>query len=220
MQNFIARFFLLELITRCRSWKKAIFGATIFLSVLSTGLTAYYGKFNAIVAETIESLRHSVRYAPHLNDDFYLWHTNFGCFSAGMITAFLYNWIHERKVDLKGSKLFRCAWNLHYPVLILLFSFSYIFLTFNFERPSWWMAVCATFYRNWWGVLVGVTILGYSAGMGGVVQEFLSCKMFQLLGRTVFAYYLIHATVLRVVVGQTMYPIHMSMSYAVSILSD
>lgn len=214
MQCFVVSLGILLLISQKYTWKKRILGSVALLPCLSLGYVTYVERFNAVHEGSNEVQRHSSRHDAYLDLAFTQWHTNFGCYLLGMITAFIYEWVKSSNADLKRLKLFTMAWKLHYPVLGLLFITSYTFQTFKFARPSWWMVVTAVCYRNLWGVLVGVTILGYKAGLGGTVRDFLTCKLFQLLGRTVFAFYVVHMIAVKIVVGQTMYPLHLSMSYA------
>lgn len=214
----MVRLFILLLISRNIKFKTKILVITLLLSYIYSSLVTYIGGFNAVHEAPSEVARHYARYDPYHQWVFYSFQANFGSYLIGMITAFIYVWSRENRYNLKQSRIFMLSWRLHYATVALLFATSYIFQTFDFEKPTWWIAVITPIFKNYWAVLTGITILGYDAGLGGVVRDFLSCKLFRLLGQVVFAYYLVHMIVVKIVVASTVYPLYLTTSYVVRIL--
>lgn len=118
-----------------------------------------------------------------------------------------------------------CLWHSVYPGLILLFSCSYFFNTFEFSRPALWIAAGASIHKNLWGILIGTVILGYNAGMGGFMKEFMRSDIWKVFGKTNYGFYLTHMTMLKFLVGNFHHPYFFSFAnlgvllLSVSILS-
>lgn len=218
MQLFVVRFFILALISRYPQLKKKIFAIALILTYLIPAYVTYVNNFHPIMSGDVEMLRQFFRSDSQFQKFHVPMHTNAGSYLIGMITAFIYHEIKERKYDVRQSKLFMSLWYLHYPILFVLLSTSYFYFTYNFEKPSIYLALYSAIYKNAWGILVGTTIIGYNAGMGGWMKEFLGCNFFKVFGRANYAFYLMHMTVLKFIVGNAIEPFYFSKSCLVSLV--
>lgn len=118
-----------------------------------------------------------------------------------MIAAFIYFKLQQDKVDLQKSRIFNILWNLVWPIFIILLSGSWVCSTFAFERPTIFTAICAALYKNLWGILLTIVLLGYNSRMGGHVKAYLDSSLNQLFGKANYGFYLTHMTVLKLMVG-------------------
>lgn len=212
MQLFIIRFILLAIISRYPDAKKKIFAAVVIVTYIIPTYVTYVNNFDPIVAGGVEGLRVFFRPVSQFSKFHIPFYTNGGSYLVGMITAFIYHEIQEKKLDVRQSKLFMAMWYSFYPLLFVLLSTSYFYFTYDFTKPSLLLAFYSAVYKNAWGILVSLTIIGYSAGMGGLMKAFLGCDFFRLFGRANYAFYLMHMTVLKFIVGNAIEPFYYSMS--------
>lgn len=112
----------------------------------------------------------------------------------------------------------------------------------NFEKPSIWLSLYASFYRNIWSTFGGFILLCMLVKMGckfriknanylivfillpltftflGFAYEIACLPIFQILGRISFQSYLWHVTVLRVLSGFYRQPVYLNEFYMASLL--
>lgn len=124
-----------------------------------------------------------------------------------MLTAFIYREVKDQNIDVKQYKLFNYLWKLTIPFILFgAFGAPYLFSSFNFEKPAFWISFYGAFHRSMWGLCLGVIILGYSSGMGGQWKAFFNASIFKPLGKINFGFYLTHLTMIKFILGDMHYP--------------
>lgn len=132
-------------------------------------------------------------------------------------------------------------WLLVLAILLILFS-GYIFIKFDFEKPSIWLALYAGVYKNLWilicagfvccmcfkvgckwsglfscsfGTLLILTLLCFPIFLAGLAYEFCSLSVFRPLARISFQAFLWHVFVLRIVAGSFRQPVYVNSFFLV-----
>lgn len=206
MQLFIIRFLILALLSRCPRLKRFLFGAIVILTYIVPTLVTYFNDFPAFMTGSAEVSRYFFRGFAQFEWYHIPFYTNLGSYSIGMITAFIYQDVKENKYNLATAKWFKTLWYLLYPVLLILLSSSYMIQTYEVERPSWGVAFYSAIFKNTWGLLIGITILGYQAQLRSYAKVLIGSKLCQGLGKLNYSYYIAHLTTTKFVFGNTMEP--------------
>ncbi|XP_063697963.1 nose resistant to fluoxetine protein 6-like [Culicoides brevitarsis] len=199
MQLFIMRFILLAIISRIPRRKSLIFSTSLFITFLIPGYIVYKYHLDGLYVGTIEAARYFYRHENSYKYFHIPFYANMGSYIFGMLTAFIY--------------LFMFLWRSVVPLIVFgIFGAPLIFLEYEFKKPSLWISIYGAFHRNMWGWMLGVIILGYSAGMGGQWKDFFNASVFRPLGKINFGFYLTHITIIKLMLGDMYEPHHMSFS--------
>ncbi|XP_063699368.1 nose resistant to fluoxetine protein 6-like [Culicoides brevitarsis] len=212
MQLFIMRFILLAIISRIPRRKSLIFSTSLFITFLIPGYIVYKYHLDGLYVGTVEAARYFYRHENSYKYFHIPFYASMGSYIFGMLTAFIYREVKDNNIDVKKSKLFMFLWNSVVPLILFgIFGAPYIFSTYEFQKPAWWITFYGAFHRNMWGWMLGVIILGYSAGMGGQWKDFFNASVFRPLGKINFGFYLTHITMIKLILGDMYEPHYMSL---------
>ncbi|XP_055921314.1 nose resistant to fluoxetine protein 6-like [Eupeodes corollae] len=200
---------LLIFMARFPKTKNYVLGFASIISFLCTGLVTYFLELDAAHQETPDSYRYLFwtngetiykGYAP-----FYM---NFGGFVFGTITALIFLKYKDEGLDMKGKKstLNRIV-VISLPLPFLMLLSGQIFYSFEFIKPSVWIAIYAGMFRNVWAIWCCSLVLLMAFKIGSIFYRFCSLRIFAPLGRLSFQVFLIHTIIIRCIVGCIRQPI-------------
>ncbi|XP_017960684.1 nose resistant to fluoxetine protein 6 isoform X1 [Drosophila navojoa] len=139
-------------------------------------------------------------------------YTNLGGYFMGFLCAQFYlkfRPLPEAKSSKSKWQLELGLWLLVLAILLILFS-GYIFIKFDFEKPSIWLALYAGVYKNLWILTCAGFVCCMCFKVGWLAYEFCSLSVFRPLARISFQAFLWHVFVLRVIAGSFRQPVYVN----------
>ncbi|XP_020815102.1 uncharacterized protein LOC110189393 isoform X2 [Drosophila serrata] len=190
---------------------KPIYITLMALAVAVPAILTYALKLDAVYHTTPETYR--FLFFRH-SDTFYqiypTFYANLSGYLFGFICGHLYLSQRSKATILRGQLKYKLAMWLLISAGLVILSSGYIFIYFDFAKPSIWLAVYAGLYKNLWVLICAGFVFLMSCKMGGIAYRFCTLPVFRPLARTSFQAYLWHVVVLRVVTGYFRQPSHVS----------
>uniref|UniRef100_A0A182N9Y4 Acyltransferase 3 domain-containing protein n=1 Tax=Anopheles dirus TaxID=7168 RepID=A0A182N9Y4_9DIPT len=217
-QIFIIALIVLVAIVKFPRAKIALLTFVIGAAYVVPAFFIYHQRLQGTFVVTLEAQRYILWY-----DKFYLQayiptHINFGNYMLGVLTGLIYHELRKRSVDLASSGVFRFVWYANFLVVPLSMLPSYVFYVNEFETPSVWMAIYFAVSKNFFGIGIGIMILGCVHGVSGVLQRVLNYPFFEPMGRLAYGAYLIHPFVMRYMFVSTRGPVYYSDTLTISLV--
>uniref|UniRef100_A0A336LZH1 CSON009110 protein n=1 Tax=Culicoides sonorensis TaxID=179676 RepID=A0A336LZH1_CULSO len=213
MQLFIMRFIFLAIISRFPKRKSIFFALAIIITFIIPAYIVHVHQLDGVYVGNVEAARYFFRHEIAYKSFHIPFHVSMGSYVFGMLTAFIYREVKDENIDVTKSGVFMFLWNMTVPMILFgIFGAPYIFSTFEFEKPSWWITIYGAIHRNMWGLLLGVIILGFNRGMGGQWKDFFNSSVFRPLGKINFGFYLTHITMIKLVLGDAYHPHFISLT--------
>ncbi|KAH8284829.1 hypothetical protein KR054_001604, partial [Drosophila jambulina] len=206
----------------------------ITLMALAVGVPAiltYALKLDAVYHINPETYRFLFfRHAETFYQMYPTFYTNLSGYLFGFICGHLYLSQRSKAAILRGQLRYELAMWLLVPAgLVILFS-GYIFIYYDFAKPSIWLAVYAGLYKNLWVLMCAGFVFFMCNKVGGksdklnflwywqpthqsptgIAYGFCTWPVLRPLARISFQAYLWHVVVLRVVTGYIRQPTHVS----------
>lgn len=138
--------------------------------------------------------------------------------------------------NLKGKWKFELGMWLLIPAALLVLFSGFIFIKYDFEKPSVWLAIYAGMIKNLWILICGgfVCCMCFKVGckwrrglpftisqfgsFPGIAYEFCSLSFFRPLARISYQAFLWHIFVIRLVAGYSRDPVYISQFFLVSFI--
>ncbi|KAH8236990.1 hypothetical protein KR038_001983 [Drosophila bunnanda] len=186
----------------------------ITLMALAVGVPAiltYALKLDAVYHTTPETYRFLFfRHSETFYQMYPTFYTNLSGYLFGFICGHLYLSQRSKAAILRGQLKYELAmWLLVLAGMVILFS-GYIFIYYDFAKPSIWLALYAGLYKNLWVLICAGFVFLMCCKVGGIAYRFCTLPLFRPLARISFQAYLWHLVVLRVVTGYLRQPAHVS----------
>uniref|UniRef100_A0A182LZY6 Acyltransferase 3 domain-containing protein n=1 Tax=Anopheles culicifacies TaxID=139723 RepID=A0A182LZY6_9DIPT len=206
-QVFVIALIVLVTIVNYPRAKILILSLVLVAAYVVPAFFIYYQNLEGTFVITLEAQRYILWY-----DKFYLLayiptHINFGNYMLGVVAGLIYAELHKRSINLAESRAFRALWYAMFLAIPLTMLPSYIFYVNDFETPSVWMAAYFVLSKNFYGIGIGIIIIGLIYGVNRVLQRILNYPFFEPLGRLAYGAYLIHPFVMRYMFASTRGPL-------------
>ncbi|XP_046810700.1 nose resistant to fluoxetine protein 6 isoform X2 [Lucilia cuprina] len=221
MQLYELFLFTVILTAKFEVLRKPLYILFWILAFLVPGLLTYFYKLDAIHFLKPETFRYL--YFKD-TDTFYLTYPQFYCNMGGYLVGFMCAEIYLKVLLPQKHKLSKYRGFMKFEIILLfvifltgiglLFSGNLV-LQYNFEKPSVWLSLYASLYRNIWSIFGGFILLFMLLKMGWIAYEIACLPIFRILGRISFQSYLWHVTVLRFLGGFYRQPIYLNEFYVV-----
>lgn len=108
-------------------------------------------------------------------------------------------------------------WTLSLTVLTTCVFAGHNLLTDDYQR--WVHSVYITFVRPSWALALSWVIFACIFGYGGPVDWFLSLPVFQIVSRLTYSMYIVHLTIIVIVLSNTKTPLYFNNFYLVRFYS-
>lgn len=198
--------FLFALIVLAVIWKfpkstKPLLGALLVASIaLPAGLIYYFG-LESVLPLRFSELKFLLWHAEWFKHIYMPSYTNANSFIGGMIVGYIYHETKRGRLNLDDSKVFQLLRKLTVPMTVLGLVSSSMFYEYEFSRASWWVMAHSLLYRNY-GVIAGCMFFIHCfRNQPGSVRKFLASRPMTTLGKLSYSVYVLHVTLIRLLVN-------------------
>jgi len=202
-QLFTIALFLFAFMWRYPKYKKEILGFAFFIACAIHFYVVYINEYDGIYFMTPEVKRWLINnISDEFEKDYIATHSNMANFLIGVSAGIYYKWLKKTKTDYTSNKLLIFAWWI-LPILgfFILYIVTYIFIRYDFEKPSVWVALVSVATRVSWGLMCVLFFIGFYSRFKSPLKNFFHWSVFATLSRLTYCIYICHLTIQRFIFG-------------------
>ncbi|XP_058065936.1 nose resistant to fluoxetine protein 6-like [Anopheles bellator] len=197
LQLFLLALGVLLLIHR---WPRAVGFLFTVGTVLSLWIPAYIthrNKLHPVLPIKLSEAKFIVMYEPWIRQIYLPSYANTGSYLAGLIAGYLHHRVVHHKLQLQEYPLYRVIERFITPLLAAVVLLTGVWYSIDVPKPSLWVSLYSTLYRNVMGVFVAVCFLRSINTPKGHFRRILGSKLFTTLGKLTYSVYVLHDVVMR-----------------------
>ncbi|XP_023033314.1 nose resistant to fluoxetine protein 6 [Drosophila willistoni] len=193
--------------------RRYIYMILLILTFIVPALLTYYMKLDAIYHLKPETFRYLwFRHSDTFYQTYPPFYTNLGGYLFGFLSAQFYLKVREsgKCQKYRGQLKYELGVWVMLPLALLILLSGYIFIKYDFEKPSIWLAIYAGIYKNLWILICAGFVCCMCLKLGWIAYEFCTLPVFRPLARISFQAFLWHIVILRIVAGYYRKPIYVN----------
>uniref|UniRef100_A0A1S4GUU3 Acyl_transf_3 domain-containing protein n=1 Tax=Anopheles gambiae TaxID=7165 RepID=A0A1S4GUU3_ANOGA len=196
-QLFTVGLIILVAVTKYKKYVVHIFSVSGVVAILIPALVVYFNHFDGVFVVTLQAERFIYWFDEMYHKIYIPFHTNIGCYIGGVVYGYLY--YRVRTSDNKGNRsgFLKFLWYMTVPCGILTLMLSMIFYSYNFEKPSLWIALFFPLHKNAWALFGAIVLYGIIYNYNRFIKSVVNFPLFVPLGRLTYCAYISHVFFLK-----------------------
>uniref|UniRef100_A0A2M4AI91 Putative nose resistant to fluoxetine protein 6 n=1 Tax=Anopheles triannulatus TaxID=58253 RepID=A0A2M4AI91_9DIPT len=197
LQLFVLALAVLLVVHR---WPKSggiVFTVAALVSLWMPAYITHTERLHPVLPAKLSEAKLLTMHEPWIRKIYMPSYANTGSYLAGLIAGYLHDRVTNHKLQLSAFPLYRAIERAITPLLIAIVLSSGIWYRIEVPKPSLWVSLYSTLYRNVIGVFMGMWFLRSINAPKGWFRRILSLKLFTTLGKLTYSTYVLHDVVMR-----------------------
>uniref|UniRef100_A0A2M4BGF2 Putative nose resistant to fluoxetine protein 6 n=1 Tax=Anopheles marajoara TaxID=58244 RepID=A0A2M4BGF2_9DIPT len=196
-QLFILALIVLLAVHRWPKSSGTVFTVATLVSLWMPAYITHTNKLHPVLPAKLSETKLLTMHDPWIRKIYMPSYTNTGSYLAGLIAGYLHHRVTNNKLQLSAFTLYRAVDRTITPLLIAIVATAGIWYRIEVPKPSLWVSLYSTLYRNVIGVFMAMCFLRSINASKGWFRRILSLKLFTTLGKLTYSVYVLHDVVMR-----------------------